>query len=74
VIGTGDDVYASERQHWESGNNAVAVEPGMVFTYDRNTQTNTLLRKGWRRGDHHRRRGTRPRTRRRALNDLSDHP
>ena len=23
----------------------VAVEPGVVFTYDRNTQTNTLLRK-----------------------------
>ena len=28
-----------------SGNNAVAVEPGVVFTYDRNTQTNTLLRR-----------------------------
>ena len=45
VIGTGGDVYASERQQWDSGNNAVAVEPGVVFTYDRNTQTNTLLRK-----------------------------
>lgn len=39
------DVYASERQQWDSGNNAVAVEPGVVFTYDRNTQTNILLRK-----------------------------
>jgi arginine deiminase len=45
VIGTGGDVYASERQQWDSGNNAVAFEPGVVFTYDRNTQTNTLLRK-----------------------------
>ncbi len=45
VIETGGDVYASERQQWDSGNNAVAVEPGVVFTYDRNTVTNTLLRK-----------------------------
>ena len=45
VIETGGDVYASERQQWDSGNNAVAVEPGVVFTYDRNTTTNTLLRK-----------------------------
>ncbi|MEV6301997.1 arginine deiminase [Actinoplanes sp. NPDC051861] len=45
VIETGGDVYASERQQWDSGNNAVAVEPGVVFTYDRNTTTNTLLRR-----------------------------
>ena len=45
IIETGGDAYASERQQWDSGNNAVAVEPGVVFTYDRNTQTNTLLRK-----------------------------
>jgi arginine deiminase len=45
VIDTGGDVYQSERQQWDSGNNAVAVEPGVVFTYDRNTLTNTLLRK-----------------------------
>lgn len=45
VVETGGDVYASERQQWDSGNNAVAVEPGVVFTYDRNTQTNALLRK-----------------------------
>ncbi len=44
VIETGGDVYASERQQWDSGNNAVAVEPGVVFTYDRNTTTNSLLR------------------------------
>ena len=45
VIETGGDVYASERQQWDSGNNAVTVEPGVVFTYDRNTTTNALLRR-----------------------------
>lgn len=45
VIETGGDIYQSERQQWDSGNNAVALEPGVVFTYDRNTLTNTLLRK-----------------------------
>jgi arginine deiminase len=44
VIETGGDVYESERQQWDSGNNAVALEPGVVFTYDRNTTTNRLLR------------------------------
>lgn len=45
VIQTGGDVYASERQQWDSGNNAVALKPGVVYTYDRNTQTNDLLTK-----------------------------
>ncbi|RKQ93031.1 arginine deiminase [Solirubrobacter pauli] len=45
TIATGGDVYHSERQQWDSGNNAVALEPGVVVTYDRNTLTNTLLRK-----------------------------
>lgn len=45
TVETGGDVYASERQQWDSGNNAVAVEPGVVFTYDRNTYTNDLLRR-----------------------------
>lgn len=45
VIGTGGDAYESERQQWDSGNNAVALSPGVVFTYDRNTTTNTLLRR-----------------------------
>jgi arginine deiminase len=44
VIETAGDEYASERQQWDSGNNAVALEPGVVMTYDRNTQTNALLR------------------------------
>ena len=45
VIETGGDVYQSERQQWDSGNNLVAASPGVVFAYDRNTLTNTLLRK-----------------------------
>ncbi|MPV49104.1 arginine deiminase [Pseudactinotalea sp. HY160] len=44
-VPTGGDVYESERQQWDSGNNAVAIEPGVVVTYDRNTRTNSLLRK-----------------------------
>jgi arginine deiminase len=44
VVATPGDEYASERQQWDSGNNAVAVEPGVVFTYDRNTLTNAALR------------------------------
>jgi arginine deiminase len=45
VIEIGGDVYQSERQQWDSGNNAVALEPGVVITYDRNTIANTALRK-----------------------------
>jgi arginine deiminase len=45
VIETGGDVYAQHRQQWDSGNNLVALEPGVVVAYDRNTYTNTLLRK-----------------------------
>ncbi len=45
VVETGGTSYDSERQQWDSGNNLVAVEPGVVFAYDRNTHTNALLRK-----------------------------
>ncbi|MBL0885981.1 arginine deiminase [Myceligenerans indicum] len=45
VVETAGDAYASERQQWDSGNNAVALEPGVVFTYDRNTMTNAALRR-----------------------------
>ena len=45
VVETGGSAYDSERQQWDSGNNLVAVEPGVVFAYDRNTHTNSLLRR-----------------------------
>ena len=45
VVETGGTKYDSERQQWDSGNNLVAVAPGVVFAYDRNTHTNSLLRK-----------------------------
>lgn len=45
TIATGGDSYEAEREQWDDGNNVVAVEPGVVIGYDRNTHTNTLLRK-----------------------------
>lgn len=45
AIKSGGGWYAGERQQWDSGNNLVAVEPGVVFAYDRNTHVNSLLRK-----------------------------
>src|SRR5512139_2493997 len=45
VIATGGDSYEAEREQWDDGNNVVALEPGVVVAYDRNTHTNTLMRK-----------------------------
>ena len=45
VVETGGNAYAAERSQWDSGNNLVALSPGVVFAYDRNTYTNTHLRK-----------------------------
>ena len=45
VVGTGGDNWEAEREQWDDGNNVVALEPGVVVGYDRNTHTNTLLRK-----------------------------
>ncbi|WP_166359226.1 arginine deiminase [Pseudomonas akapageensis] len=45
VVETGGNAFAAEREQWDDGNNVVAVEPGVVIGYDRNTSTNTLLRK-----------------------------
>jgi arginine deiminase len=45
VVNLGGEAYADERQQWDSGNNLVALEPGVVIAYDRNTRTNSLLRK-----------------------------
>ncbi|WP_277812226.1 arginine deiminase [Chromohalobacter canadensis] len=45
TVQTGGDSYEAEREQWDDGNNVVALEPGVVIGYDRNTYTNTLLRK-----------------------------
>ncbi|MBR9770737.1 MAG: arginine deiminase [Gammaproteobacteria bacterium] len=45
VVETGGDSFEAEREQWDDGNNVVALEPGVVVGYDRNTYTNTLLRK-----------------------------
>jgi arginine deiminase len=45
VIETAGDNYETERQQWDSGNNAVALRPGVVYAYDRNTATNDALRR-----------------------------
>jgi arginine deiminase len=45
VVETAGDAYEVEREQWDDGNNVVALEPGVVVAYDRNTHTNTRLRK-----------------------------
>ena len=45
VVETGGTDYMRERTQWDSGANLVCASPGVVFAYDRNTHTNTLLRK-----------------------------
>ena len=41
----GGNPYEAEREQWDDGNNVVALEPGVVVAYMRNTFTNTKLRK-----------------------------
>jgi arginine deiminase len=45
VVETGGNAYMSERTQWDSGANLVCASPGVVFAYDRNVYTNSLLRK-----------------------------
>ncbi|MDP3082689.1 MAG: arginine deiminase [Rubrivivax sp.] len=44
-VATGGDAWQSEREQWDDGNNLLALSPGVVMSYGRNTHTNTLLRK-----------------------------
>ncbi len=45
VVETAGDIYGVQREQWDDANNVVAMEPGVVIGYDRNTLTNTALRK-----------------------------
>ena len=45
AVATGGDAWQSEREQWDDGNNLLALAPGVVMGYARNTHTNTLLRK-----------------------------
>jgi arginine deiminase len=44
VVETGGDVYQQEREQWDDGNNVVALEPGVVVAYERNTYTIAKMR------------------------------
>jgi arginine deiminase len=44
VVETGGDVYQQEREQWDDGNNVVALEPGVVVAYERNTYTISKMR------------------------------
>src|SRR5690606_40588484 len=43
VIDTGLDPVTAEREQWDDGNNTLALAPGVVIAYERNTETNARL-------------------------------
>ena len=45
IIETGGDEYQQEREQWDDGNNVVALAPGVVVAYERNTYTIDKMRK-----------------------------
>jgi arginine deiminase len=44
VIPTGGDQFRQAREQWDDGNNVVALEPGVVIAYRKNTRTNQAFR------------------------------
>ena len=44
VIPTGGDKYEAAREQWDDGNNVLALRPGVVIAYNRNTCTNRNFR------------------------------
>ena len=44
VVTTGGDEAQQEREQWDSGNNVVAIEPGVVVAYSRNVFSNEKYR------------------------------
>jgi arginine deiminase len=45
VLKADEDVRAAAREQWDDGTNFLAVAPGVVFGYERNVTTNTMLRR-----------------------------
>jgi arginine deiminase len=45
VLCTDEDIRAAEREQWDDATNYLAVAPGVIFGYERNVATNTMLRK-----------------------------
>lgn len=43
VLSVSQDIRAAEREQWDDGNNFLAVSPGVVVGYERNTTTNRFL-------------------------------
>jgi arginine deiminase len=43
TIETGLDPVTAEREQWDDGNNTLALAPGLVVAYERNTETNERL-------------------------------
>ena len=44
VVETGGDQYQMEREQWDDANNTLALEPGVVVSYERNTHTIAKMR------------------------------
>ena len=44
VVGTGGDRYQQAREQWDDANNTVALAPGVVIAYERNTFTISKMR------------------------------
>ena len=44
VVQTGGDQYQMEREQWDDANNTIALAPGLVVSYERNTHTIARMR------------------------------
>ena len=44
VVETGGDEYQMAREQWDDANNTIALEPGVVISYERNTHTIARMR------------------------------
>lgn len=45
LVSLGGDMFTEQREQWTDASNLLAIAPGKVIAYDRNTQTNKKLRK-----------------------------